>query len=420
MHGPLRMTTAGALDDAALRPASADGGVSALSSSSESRGELVVEEIDSLDGLLELETEWRRLQDLEGSLPFTSWEWNVTWWNHLSPPSLAVSDRLFVKVVREPSGRLLAVAPLLLREYPGKGLRFRCLRYFGADPGITEIRGPLCAKDREADVCATLLQHLFAQDGKWSCFILDGLRTEESRALLTRLYGPIDWTESIPDFTLALPKTWDEFRATRSRNIKESLRKCANSLRRARLNATHHVASSGPRLTAALEAFFRLHAARAKRTDTIRHKNVFEAPMARRFLRAVIERLSANDAVRVFTLEVEGRVVAARVAFRAGRSLYLYYSGYDPRFAKYSVMTSVVAHAIRYAIENGYETINLSTGKDLSKTRWSPEETGVHQAAFASTAQLDRIATAAYLRLRGAWLARHSAPSTLTDPNPRP
>jgi CelD/BcsL family acetyltransferase involved in cellulose biosynthesis len=394
--------TAGVLDDASCR-ASEGGGLTPGASAKE----LIVEEVETLEGLLKLEPEWRRLQEAVGSLPFTSWEWNFTWWHHLSRHSLAVSDRLFVKVVREPDGALVALAPLLLREYPGRGPRFRCLRYFGADPGITEIRGPLCRREREGEICDALLRHLFAHDHEWSCFILDGLRTVDGAALLTRKYE-MQWTDTVPDFTLALPKTWEEFRATRSRNIKESLRKCANSLRRAELHPVHRVASSGAELRGALDAFFRLHAARASRAGTIRHQNVFEAPLARRFLRAVVERLAASDSVRIFTLELESRTVAARVAFRAGRSLYLYYSGYDPAFAKYSVMTSVVAQAIRYAI------VNLSTGRDLSKTRWSPAETAIRQAAFSSKAELDRIATAAYLRLRGAWLARQSSPATLT------
>jgi len=37
-------------------------------------------------------------------------------------------------------------------------------------------------------------------------------------------------------------------------------------------------------------------------------------------------------------------------------------------------MTSVTAHAIEYAIENGLKRANFSTGADQSKLRWRPEE----------------------------------------------
>jgi len=55
-----------------------------------------------------------------------------------------------------------------------------------------------------------------------------------------------------------------------------------------------------------------------------------------------------------------------------GDALYLYYSGYDPAFGDYSVMTTTVAEAIKYAIEHGFRRVNLSTGSDVSKTRWNP------------------------------------------------
>lgn len=73
-----------------------------------------------------------------------------------------------------------------------------------------------------------------------------------------------------------------------------------------------------------------------------------------------------------------------RIGFVLGDSLYLYYSGYDPAFAKYSVMTTVVAEAIKHAIEEGFATVNLSTGRDVSKTRWGPDEVVFRQASIVS------------------------------------
>jgi CelD/BcsL family acetyltransferase involved in cellulose biosynthesis len=366
---------------------------------------LVVQDIHSLDGIVELEGEWRRLQDEAGILPFTSWEWSVTWWRHLSRQSLVVSDRLFLKVFRGPDGALIAVAPLMLREYPARGPRFRSLRYLGADPGFTEVRGLLCRQEHEAGVHAALVGDLFARDRLWECLMLEGIRSTATLSRLAELHGEPVQTEVTPCFLLTLPESWEAFRATRSRNVKESLRKCANSLKRAGLVPVHRVASTGPELMRALESFFTLHTARANRSDTVPHTNVFDTPLARSFLRALVVTYASSGAVRIFTMDLEGQTVAARIAFVVGRSLYLYYSGYDPAFGRYSVMTSVVAHAIQYAIGQGYETVNLSTGNDPSKARWSPEETCFTQVVLHSTSLRGRVGTAAYLYLRERWLA---------------
>ena len=61
--------------------------------------------------------------------------------------------------------------------------------------------------------------------------------------------------------------------------------------------------------------------------------------------------------------------MATRIGFVVEDSLYLYYSGYDPEFSRFSIMTTVVAEAIQYAISERFRTVNLSTGKDLSKRR---------------------------------------------------
>jgi len=64
--------------------------------------------------------------------------------------------------------------------------------------------------------------------------------------------------------------------------------------------------------------------------------------------------------MRVFQLAIAGDVVALRIGFVIGGSLYLYYSGFDPRWSKYSVMTTTVVEAVKYAIGQGLTAINLS------------------------------------------------------------
>ena len=88
----------------------------------------------------------------------------------------------------------------------------------------------------------------------------------------------------------------------------------------------------------------------------------------------VFQALAEMGIARVFSLKIAGQVVACRLGFQCGDSLYLYYSGFDPAWGKYSVMTTTVAEAVKYAIAAGLKTVNLSPGLDVSKTRWGPTE----------------------------------------------
>jgi CelD/BcsL family acetyltransferase involved in cellulose biosynthesis len=304
-----------------------------------------------------------------------------------------------VRVFRDEEGRLVGVAPLMLSESPRYGPRLRCMRYFGADRNLTEVRGPLSAPEREAEVHEAIVSGLMAREREWDVFIADGVRVGGALPAVINCYGSPHWLHEVPSLTLDLPGTWDAFRSSRSRNIKESLRKCTNSLKRDGLVPEFGLIREGPEVDAILTAFFALHAARATRTGTVPHANAFRTGRAQAFMREICRRFSAVDGLRIFTMRLRGELVAVRVAFRTRKSLYLYYSGYAAEYGKYSVMTSLVAEAIKHAIATGCVEVNLSTGFDVSKMRWSPNTTVYRQGLVASRMPRARLATAGYRHL---------------------
>ena len=225
----------------------------------------------------------------------------------------------------------------------------------------------------------------------------------------------LQWTDSQPGNVLDLLPSWDEFRSSLKRNIKESLRHCYNSLRREGLTLELAVASAEPELGPALETFFRLHTARSGQANGVNHPDRFADPRARRFLSEVCRRLAQRDGVRVFTLHLNGRPVASRVGFVLPGCLYLYYSGFDPEWARFSVATTLVSEAIRYAIGAGLPRVHLSMGADTSKSRWGPRMPRFHAAVTVRARAQARAVHGLYswsrsradrLRPVGAWIGR--------------
>jgi hypothetical protein len=105
-----------------------------------------------------------------------------------------------------------------------------------------------------------------------------------------------------------------------------------------------------------------------------------------------------------------------RIGFVVRDSLYLYYSGFDPAWSRYSVMTTTVAEAIKYAISQGLRTVNLSPTKDVSKMRWSPRQVDYRSAFEVSGGLRSRLARGAYINLRSGdglptWFLRHLIPA---------
>jgi len=383
--------------------------------------ELVVQEHRSSEAFKELESEWRAIESCAGT-PFATWDWAVAWWAQLREEKLGVTDSLSIRTIRTRERRLVGVAPMLISRRPSVGpICVRQLQFFGADPNITEQRGLLALPEFRAEAYRALLGHALQHSSAWDSVLLSGVPLDLELGGLERS-ADFEWLGETADYTLALPGSWEAFRAGLPRNIKESLRKCYNSLKRDGLDFRMEVADRVDAVDPALARFFELHAARAQLRDTVVHNDAFATPEAREFLRDVCRRFAARDALRIFQLLIGGKVVAVRIGFIAGETLYLYYSGYDPEFAHYSVMTTTVAEAIQYGIKHGFSRINLSTGKDVSKARWDPTERVTRQALLMSSSTRAKITHHMYrhalhaigampaLRRATTFLARRSTP----------
>lgn len=368
---------------------------------------LVIERIDTVDKVFALRSEWQSLAHAQGcGFPFQTWEWLSLWWTHFAEHGARVRDSLFVRAFRSPSGELVGVAPMMLTRRPGIGpLGIRVLDFFGTDPYVTEHRGTICHPEWEGRVTQALLQHLQEHAADWDWIQWRGLREgSEALGMLTAQPGVTPESETA-NYLLRLSGNWESFRSSRPRNIKESLRKCYNSLKRDGHTFALEVAATPAEVRVALERFIELHGARADLGGTIAHGNVFASPNARAFLFDVCHRLAVRNMVRIFQLRIAGRIVASRVGFALGDALYLYFSGYDPEWGRYSVMTTTVAEAIRYALAQRFASVNLSFGTDVSKTRWDPEKLVYHSALQVSPLWSGRLAHFAYRRLADRILA---------------
>ncbi|MEI9937364.1 MAG: GNAT family N-acetyltransferase [Pseudomonadota bacterium] len=387
--------------------------------------DLVVEEHGSAEAFGELETEWRALESHAGT-PFATWAWAVAWWAQLREEKLGVKDSLSIRTVRTHEGRLVAVAPMLISRRPSVGpFRVRQLQFFGADPNITEQRGLLALPQWRGEAYRALVAHALHDAASWDSMLLSGVPADLDLGALVKS-PDFEWVGQTADYVLTLPDSWAAFRTALPRNIKESIRKCYNSLKRDGLEFRLEVAESVESVVPALDHFFALHAARAKLSDTVHHFNIFSTAEAQSFLTDVCRRFAARGALRIFQLRIGEQVVAVRIGFVAGDTLYLYYSGYDPDFAQYSVMTTTVAEAIQYGITHGFSRVNLSTGNDVSKARWNPTEHVTRQALLMSSSRrakfthhvyrqaLQAIGSMPALRRATTFLTRRSTPPPST------
>jgi CelD/BcsL family acetyltransferase involved in cellulose biosynthesis len=379
-----------------------------------SNATVTVETVSNLTGVAALQHDYERLHRVTGNtLPFALHEWQLTWCHHFLNCNPRIHDEPLFYVLRDSTGACVAIVPFIVSRRRLGPLTVVSVNLLGADPAITEIRAPMIEPGFE-HLTARAVHDQLAKVGDWDWIQWTGISDTFAEALAVR--GNLQWQPSLPVYVLDLAPTWEEFRRRLKRNIRESLRHCYNSLKRDGHSFELQVIENPPELRQGLDRFLELHIMRANLQTTPMHSNRFASPVSRDFLYAVCDRLGKRGAVRLFQLKVGTQIVAMRLAFVLGDSLYLYYSGFDPEWSRYSVMTTTVAEAIKYAIAHGLKTVNLSPTMDTAKTRWSPRQVD-YKSAYELGARLrSGLARRAYMRARSgqglqAWLLQHLIPA---------
>jgi CelD/BcsL family acetyltransferase involved in cellulose biosynthesis len=138
---------------------------------------------------------------------------------------------------------------------------------------------------------------------------------------------------------------------------------------------------------------------RAAASDTIQHPDYFAAPRHQALLQGLLNS-PFSERCLLLALKLNGKIVALRLAFRMEQQVYLYYSGYDLNYGQYSVMTTLVAETIQWAIRCGIPAINLSVGEDVSKTRWGPEQVDYLEFHCVKNSRWHRLVAEQIYRLK--------------------
>lgn len=322
----------------------------------------------------ELESDWRAItQAAKDRNPFLTWDWVSEWTHQFS------GANLLVVVIRD-GANVVAIAPFHRRRYGlGPGLSATALQLLSPVEveHLFEIRDIATRPGWEKPALKALLDYLTATRGwDWIRMSAQGRNLAAWETILER---PADkslvaFVESNPMPVTTLASTWREQRARLKRNIKESIRHSYNSLGRQGVGYQFTVDQALSPQAGWLEEFFRLHHLRAVAQGHLAHVDYFQRNAVRAGVASVLKRAGEATQVRVFVLRIDGSPAAIRVGLQVDGSLYLYYSGFDPRWWRQGVMTMLMTEIVKWAIDERLEVLNHSPGIDVSKTRWGTEE----------------------------------------------
>jgi CelD/BcsL family acetyltransferase involved in cellulose biosynthesis len=318
--------------------------------------------LEDVGRLEELSEEWEELADATGR-PFASPAWTLAWWRHAAPEGA----RLRVAVARD-SDRLAAVAPFFAAEGAG-GLATLVPLASG-----TSHRGePVGLPGREADAGRALTRVLaetgaqvvrfdgVAETSPWPRAFADGWPGSRR----PRLYRE----EVIPaPFVSIATGDLDVWLRSRSANFRSAMRRHVK--RGDETGAEVHRVTDPSEARRGVQELARLHRARwAPRGGSGVLDDRVEAMLV-----AAVESLLARDRMRLYLMQLKGRVVGADLFLTAGGETSYWLGGFDDGAARLAPSIRDIYAAVREAIELGDRRVDLGGGGQEYKYRFADGE----------------------------------------------
>lgn len=340
--------------------------MTALLESTATGSRVTVERIDRPDALARLRDDWSAVLEASPSrCLFLTWEWMATWWTHL-----AGDRKLHLLVVRS-GGAPVAIAPLAIRPPNLARLApLSAVELLGMGSVGSDYLDLIIRRGRKGEATQALAEELGR--GRLMLDLTQLNRTDSLAADLAAQLRSKGWrvreavSHVCPWLTLT-GRSWDAYLASLGKahasNFKYQLRRLTNG-HALRLDLVR----SEEERREALPLLIALHRLRWQDRGG---SNAFHDPRLESF-HDEFSRLALQQGwLRLFVLRLKGVPAAALYGFRYGRTFYFYQSGFDPRFAKYSLGAVTVGLTIKQAMEEGADEYDFLHGDETYKSQWA-------------------------------------------------
>ena len=313
---------------------------------------------------LGLEAEWNDAVCRAGlTHPFLRHEWIRTWWD-----CFAAGGRLHIVVVRA-GGRITAIAPLMTETVWMYGMPVRRLRLLHNDH---TPRAEFIVAEHSEESYLAIWAALRGTTTAWDVLQLGQLPQQTATAQTMRELAVGDghgigvWHSGDAPY-LALTGTWDQYFAGLTGKFRQNVRNRTSGLTKLGEPVLETLDDSAAILAGRDDAF-RLEASGWKdKAGT----SVMADPATHRFYSLLAERASTSGWLRLLFLSVNGQRIAVSYGSCYANRLFLFKTGYDPAFARYSPFKLLTSLAIRGAFADGLSEVDFLGDAEPWKLEWT-------------------------------------------------
>ena len=326
--------------------------------------------------------EWEALAaGVEPAGIFATAAWHECWLRHIAPDATPA-----VAAMRNPSGSLVAVAPLCHWPSRNLGLTIPTLRFTGREVASGDYLDLVAAPDARVEATSLLLDHLAAALRRGALVLLGeiirGGATDEALS---------DWIEregflvhrqeerQCPYFALA--PTFDDYLGRLSSKTRAHLRRKARRIEDEADIEIRRLTSPGESADA-LPELFRLHALRWQNRGEAGN---FTRPGFKEFITDLVRRPPASIRPNVYLMIQRDRAIASLLVFHTSRVAMHYQGGWDPStdVAKHSPLLVLTSRSISDAIDARLSTFDFLRGDEPYKLDFAPSFRRTHTLLIA-------------------------------------
>lgn len=321
-------------------------------------GALDAETFDTPQALEPLLPEWDALADAAGrpaSLP----AWQLAWWQTLAP----AGAHLRVVAVRDGAGALAGLFPFLFEPRRGRG------SYALLGASMTHRTEPLVRPDVAAAAAAAAAIAELTRVGPAPDVVrLDGIVAEGPWLPAFAAAGPgaappwqLTERQQLAPYVDLGHADFDAWLASKSSNFRQQTRRFRRRLAKqggvVRMSEAHELADD-------LDAMLRLH---RRRWDGRGGSSLPAATDA--MVRLAAERLLTGERLRLWVVELEGRIVGAQLFLAAGGQVLYWNGGFDEDAGHLKPAILGIVAGIEDSLARGERVLDLGGGAQDYKLR---------------------------------------------------
>ena len=330
---------------------------------------LCAEAVTNEDAFDLLHEEWDELLDVSDQrVFFLRWSWNRLWWRSYAPPG----SHLFLITVRDERGRLVGLAPFYCRQLRTAGIpHVRELLFLGTGvfTETSQFLDIIARRGYERLVAVSVAGFLDRRsdwDRLWlstvpaASTVLPNFKEALGLEMRTEVLDRSHIVDTSADWQTLLHNLGKSTR----RNVLRGLRRVSEAYK-----MEFRLVRTEDELEPAFDALVRLHQARWR---SLGEPGSFALPGFESFLRAAARASLAEGRLRLWTVSLDGRVAAAKVAFCENGVVYGFQQGFDPDHLKDALGRVISALCIKACIEDDrVAEFDFMGGESQYKDTWS-------------------------------------------------